>query len=148
MKNAKRLTLVRHIRGMRLWDLIIGPSGIDLQLGKRRRHPPFEGVEGEISLWIRTHVQICVGNKIMLKSRFPQKSEEIVRFRKYLDNKNVVRAEVITPGNILRITVSRYTTLFAIPGSKRSKLSWNLYDNRQRNPVGILVYKRAVDVVQ
>lgn len=145
MKTHQASKLISEIIGMTLWEITIGPSGINIQLGKEL-DSHFMSIplkEGEISLWVQCNTKIyseSVGGETILLSLFPQEEEETEAYKKYFEGKVVLDAFIREKDQSLHILVEPNIIFSAYPWTKESEKCWTIFERRSEKTKSIIVY--------
>lgn len=151
MEANQSSKLISEIIGMPLWEISIGPSGINIHLGKQleSHFMKIPIMQGEISLWCECNTRIYrdkVGGEIITDSLYPQDKNEEGLFRQYFENKIVADAFIREKDQSLHILVEPNIIFSAYPWTKESEKCWIIYDHRIKNPKGIMVYSDGIEV--
>jgi hypothetical protein len=136
--------LIDRMKNKTLWDISIGPSGINIQVGKEIKNKNDILSSGEISLWLQCDVKILSVRKEVFFSIFPQGREELAIFKKYLEGKKVIDTSLIKHNNSLKIKLESNITLQIYPQAPESEKCWIVYDNQISNPTGIIVFYKLI----
>lgn len=148
MGKQKVLELISQIVGMELWEILVGPLGIQIQLGKKLNNIASNCIEGEIAIVIQANIVIRSGEKTIYESLFPQDDDEIETFQKHFVGKVILDSRINERENSLHFLVKPNVTLNIYPWTKESEKRWVIVDHRIKNSPGIIVYSDVVEIVE
>jgi len=128
-----------------LWDISIGPSGVNIQVGNKIINKGDLLPSGEVSLWIQCDVKIFSNEKEIFFSIFPQGREDLPIYVSYLEGKKIIHTSLDKKNNSLRIDLEFDISVQIYPQSTKSEKYWIIYDNQDNNPDGIIVFNNLIN---